>query len=214
LFSHSKQEAPENASQTWTAISANHFTLFAELNDDFDGINNSPKSQKFSVENAARQKEMNDRFEQEQLAQKQTELIKFTARLNELQEKCIEAIRDQEEVLAQRILELAIRLAEKVVRTHFALDKAALLPLVEEALAQLLPGDSNIKLSVHPDDAALVSQTFSDRPAEGRIKFVADAGLLPGSCQIQSDYSLIDNSLMTRWEQMIRETGLNERTYE
>jgi flagellar assembly protein FliH len=214
LLSDSTNDASENASQTWTAISANHLTLFAELNDDFDGTNNSQKSQKSSTENAARQKEMDDRFEQEQLAQKQTELIKFTARLNKLQETFIEEIRGQEEVLAQRILDLAIRLAEKVVRTHFAVDKAALLPLVEEALAQLLPGDGNVKLSIHPDDAELISKRFNDRLTQGRITFVADAGLLPGSCQVQSDYSVIDNSLMMRWEQMIRETGLSERTYE
>jgi flagellar biosynthesis/type III secretory pathway protein FliH len=214
LLSDSTNEASKNASQTWTAISANHFVLFKELNDDFDGLKDSPNSQNSSAKNAARQKELNDRFEQEQLAHKQIELIKFTGRLNELQEKYINEIRDQEEELAQRLLDLAIRLAEKVVRTHFAVDKAALLPLVEEALAQLLPGDGNVKLSIHPDDAELISKTFNDRLTQGRITFVADAGLLPGSCQVQSDYSLIDNSLMMRWEQMIRETGLSERTYE
>jgi flagellar biosynthesis/type III secretory pathway protein FliH len=34
--------------------------------------------------------------------------------------------------------------------------------------------------------------------------------LSPGSCRIQSDYSVVDNSLMMRWEQMVRETGFNE----
>jgi flagellar biosynthesis/type III secretory pathway protein FliH len=210
LFNRSGPDAPQNTSQTWAPISATNFACFTELEDGFDGLHRSPKNQTSSGESSSKKQDTNDRLEQELVQQKQIELVRFTERLNALEEKCISEIRDHERVLAQRLLDLAIRLAEKVVLTHFAVDKSALLPLVEEALAQILPGDNNVKLSIHPDDAELISQTFSDELKEKRLTFVADAGLSLGSCQIQSDYSVVDNSLVMRWEQMIRETGLNE----
>jgi flagellar assembly protein FliH len=170
----------------------------------------SPIGQTKSGEKPARKQEINDSLEQELLRQKQMEADRFKARLNELQENCTAQFHEYEQVLAQRILDLAIRMAEKVVRTHFAVNKSALLPLVEEALAQILPGDGNVKLSIHPDDADLISQAFSDAVKEERFTFIADGSLSPGSCRIQSDYSVVDNSLMMRWEQMVRETGFNE----
>jgi flagellar biosynthesis/type III secretory pathway protein FliH len=214
LFSTLEQEATENAAPTWKPLSATSVSCFSELEDDFGGMQNSSKNQTSFAENSAQHKDALEQFEQELLQNKQIELIKLTARLNELQEKYIAEIRINEQVLAEQLLDLAVRLAEKVVRTHFALDKSALLPLVEEALAQLLPSDDNIKLHVHPDDVELISQTFCDGGTAGlkaeRLTFVADAGLLPGSCRIQSDYSVIDNSLLMRWEQMLRETGLSK----
>jgi flagellar biosynthesis/type III secretory pathway protein FliH len=210
LFNPSMPDTPQNASQTWTPISATNFACFAELDDDSDGFQNSSKGQTKFGDKPANMQAINDSLEQELLHQKQIEVELFKARLNGLQEKCMGQFRDYEQVLAQRLLDLAIRMAEKVVRTHFEVNKLALLPLVEEALAQILPGDSNVKLSVHPDDADLISQTFSDSVKEERFTFIADASLSPGSCRIQSDYSVVDNSLMMRWEQMVRETGLNE----
>jgi flagellar biosynthesis/type III secretory pathway protein FliH len=210
LFKPSAEDARQNASQTWAPISATNFACFTELEDGFDGLQHSPKTQTNSGESSAKKQDAINRLEQELVRQKQIELVGFTERLNALEAKCISEIRDHEQVLSQRLLDLAIRLAEKVVLTHFSVDKLALLPLVEEALAQILPGDSNVKLSIHPDDAELISQTFSDELKAGRLTFVADAGLALGSCQIQSDYTVIDNSLVMRWEQMIRETGLCE----
>jgi flagellar biosynthesis/type III secretory pathway protein FliH len=214
LFSNLKQEAAENAAHTWKPLSASSYSCFSELEDDFDGMKNSSKNQTAFAENSARHKAALEQFEQDMLQNKQIELINFTARLNEIQEKYVNEIRVHEQVLAEQVLALAIRLAEKVVRTHFDVDKSALLPLVEEALAQILPGDDNIKLHVHPDDVELISQTFNDGVTAGltagRLTFVADAGLLLGSCRIQSDYSVVDNSLMVRWEQMLRETGLSK----
>jgi flagellar assembly protein FliH len=210
LFSNLKQEAAENAVHTWKPLSATSYSCFSELEDDFGGMKNSSKNQTTFAEKSARHKDALEQFEQDMLQNKQIELINFTARLNEIQEKYINEFRAHEQVLAEQVLALAIRLAEKVVLTHFDVDKSALLPLVEEALAQILPGDDNIKMSIHPGDVELVSRTFNDGLKAGRLTFVADAGLLPGSCQIQSDYSVIDNSLMLRWEQMLRETGLSK----
>ncbi len=210
MFKPSMSDTPQNASQTWTPISATNFACFAELDDDSDGFQPSPKGPTKIGENPEHKQEINDSLEQELLHQKQIEVDLFKARLNELHEKCMGQFRDYEQVLAQRLLDLAIRMAEKVVRTHFAVNKLALLPLVEEALAQILPGDSNVKLSIHPDDADLISQALSDGVKEQRFTLIADAILSPGSCRIQSDYSVVDNSLMMRWEQMVRETGLNE----
>jgi flagellar assembly protein FliH len=210
LFNPSMPDTPQNASQTWTPISATNFACFAELEDDFDGLQPLPTGPTKFGEKPAHKQEINDSLEQELLHQKQIEVDLFKARLNELQENCMGQFRDYEQVLAQRLLELAIRMAEKVVRAHFAVNKSALLPLVEEALAQILPGDSNVKLSIHPDDADLISHAFGNEVKEGQFTFIADADLSPGSCRIQSDYSVVDNSLMMRWEQMVRETGFNE----
>ncbi len=101
------------------------------------------------------------------------------------------------EVLSQQVCDLAVAIAERIIRTDLSQGSAALLPLIQTALTRL-PGaeESRVVIVLNPADVALMEAQLG-----GDLRtFRADSSLARGGVRLESGSARIDLSV----EQQIR----------
>ncbi|MFZ6753141.1 flagellar assembly protein FliH [Undibacterium sp. Dicai25W] len=102
----------------------------------------------------------------------------------------------------QELLDLAISLAENMLKTKLALDPNAILPIVEDAIAQLPSIQQPANILLNPLDATTIKNTMGDVLNSDGWKIVSDAQLSRGDCKIETAYNLVDASIETRWNRL------------
>lgn len=112
-----------------------------------------------------------------------------------------------EQTLADRVVDVALALARQVTRDEIRQRPELVATVAREALDTLMASARQIVLRVHPDDRALVTAELQERLATQDIRLVADAGLAPGDCQVESDIGSVDAGVATRWRRAAASMG-------
>ncbi|MFS2054441.1 flagellar assembly protein FliH, partial [Variovorax sp. CT11-76] len=101
--------------------------------------------------------------------------------------------------LARGTLEIACALARQVLRQEIATRPAVLEPVVREALAMLAVDGKASAVRLSPTDferlGVALRAEFEGQP----VSVVADAGIAPGDCLVESAGTVIDGGVATRW---------------
>ncbi len=95
---------------------------------------------------------------------------------------------------------LAVTLAQQLVRREIRAEPGEIIGLIREAI-KLLPANSrHIRITLHPEDAALLRNTLSlDSEGDGPAwQLIEDPMITRGGCEIQSDQSVINLTLENR----------------
>lgn len=146
-------------------------------------------------------------------------LEEATGALGKLQEAWVNAARQWdgergEMVLEARqsLLELAVRMAEKIVRRVPRVDPAVVQHQVAEAIGHVT-GPSDVKVVVHPEDVGLVEEALPGVvEALGQVRHVSlveDESIGRGGCVVQHGTGRIDATLDTQLRRLV-ETLLPE----
>ena len=102
-----------------------------------------------------------------------------------------------------QLVQLALRVAEKVLRRRLELQPDAIVPMIEEALeaARGYRG-GHLVLRVHPLDVPALEgfrKRLLDRdPRWQSLELVAEEGMARGGCRIDTDFGTIDASVETQ----------------
>jgi flagellar assembly protein FliH len=139
------------------------------------------------------------------LADGQAQIAARVAQLNALMQGLRTELAAAPFTLADDTLELALDLAQTLVRGTLAVEPARILPVVEEALASLPRVLQPATLALHPDDARLVREHLAADLTAWRLR--DDASLARGGCRIETAESRVDASLEQRWEKLNRALG-------
>ena len=102
----------------------------------------------------------------------------------------------------QELLDLAISLAENILKAKLELDQNAILPIVEEAIAQVPSIQQPANILLNPADAAIIKNTMSDALNTDGWRIVSDPQLARGDCKIETAYNIVDASIETRWKNL------------
>lgn len=116
---------------------------------------------------------------------------------------------EMRERLAEEILELALDIANQIVRTSLNARPELILPLVREALQALPAVQGEPMLILSPADADFVREQLAEELERGRWRIAADAGLPPGGCRIESAGGDVDATLGKRWARVMEALGAN-----
>jgi len=110
--------------------------------------------------------------------------------------------------MADGVLALAVRIAERLVAAHLAVDPHAIEPLLREALAALPSSVGQGRLRVNPADLD-VARTFleTERP-ETAWQWVEDAEVPRGGCLLETPSLRQDLTLPERMRAISRALGL------
>jgi flagellar assembly protein FliH len=111
----------------------------------------------------------------------------------------------------QELIGLALAVAQQLVRRELKIDPGQVLAAVREAMAALPIAARNVRLHLHPEDAALVRETLSLSDGERGWKVVEDPVLTRGGCKVSSDTSQIDASVERRLHTIIANVLGGER---
>jgi flagellar assembly protein FliH len=112
----------------------------------------------------------------------------------------------------REVLTLALALARQIVRRELKIDPTQIIGIVREAIASLPVAAREVRVHLHPEDAAVVRENLAPTESERAWQLVEDPVMARGGCQITSATSRIDARLETRLGAIVSELmGMEDR---
>lgn len=118
---------------------------------------------------------------------------------------------DLDDQVEQELVALSISLVRQLVRRELRADPGQVIAVVREAMGLLPVASRNIRVHLHPEDAALVREALSVSDEERSWAIVEDPVLSRGGCKVSTDYSQVDASMETRLTQFFAQVFGGQR---
>ena len=128
------------------------------------------------------------------------------AQLQSLIDSLGEPFKNIEVEISEYLLSLVSVICKSVIRRELSTDTHHVRTTVERALELLSQENGNIKLMLHPDDAAVVSDNWSQEL--GELKIVSSPEIMQGGCQIQRNDSFVDATIETQLRKIIADLSI------
>ena len=116
-----------------------------------------------------------------------------------------------DEEVERELLTLAMALARQIVRRELKTDPSQIIGIIREAIAALPVATREVRVRLHPEDAAVVKQHLSPTENERAWTIIEDPVMARGGCQITTATSRIDARLETRLGSILSELLGTER---
>jgi flagellar assembly protein FliH len=111
----------------------------------------------------------------------------------------------------RELLTLAMALARQIVRRELKTDPTQIIGIIRDAMAALPVAAREVRVHLHPEDAAVVRQNLAPTGSERAWTIVEDPVMARGGCQITTTTSRIDARLETRLVAILSELMGTER---
>jgi flagellar assembly protein FliH len=118
-------------------------------------------------------------------------------------------ILDQE--VEHELLQLAMALARQIVRRELKADPTQIIGIIREAIAALPVAARDVRVHLHPEDAAVVREHLAPTESTRAWAIVEDPVMARGGCQISTATSRIDARLDVRLGALLSELLGTER---
>ena len=128
----------------------------------------------------------------------QTQIQARVRRLDQLMTTLATPFADLDQRVEQELVTLAMAVARQLVRREIKTDPGQIVAVVREALSALPIASQNVRLHMHPEDAALVRAALSLTDGEHAWRIIEDGLQGRGGCQLVTDTSRIDAGVETR----------------
>jgi len=134
-------------------------------------------------------------------AEQQARLAELAARVQRLDsvlQLLAAPLRALDDQVEQQLLELALAVGKQLARRELSIAPAQIVAILRECLEQLPVAAREVRVHLHPEDAALVRERLA-APGEGRAwSIIEDPTLARGGCLVRSDTSQIDARFESR----------------
>jgi len=107
------------------------------------------------------------------------------------------------EEVEQQLMSLAMTIARQLVRRELKTDPAQVIAIVRETVALLPAAARDVRVHVHPDDAAVVRERLATPTADRAWTIVEDPVMTRGGCKVTTDTALIDARVEARLNEVI-----------
>ncbi len=111
----------------------------------------------------------------------------------------------------RELLTLAMALARQIVRRELKTDPTQIIGIIREAIASLPIAAREVRVHLHPEDAAVVREHLAPTEDERAWAIVEDPVMARGGCQVTTATSRIDARLETRVGAILSELLGTER---
>ena len=111
----------------------------------------------------------------------------------------------------RELLALAMALARQIVRRELKTDPTQIIGIIRDAIAALPVAARDVRVHLHPEDAAIVRQNLAPTESERAWAIIEDPVMARGGCQITTSTSRIDARLETRLTAIVSELMGTER---
>jgi flagellar assembly protein FliH len=111
----------------------------------------------------------------------------------------------------RELLTLAMALARQIVRRELKTDPTQIIGIIRDAIAALPVAAREVRVHLHPEDAAVVRQNLAPTESERAWTMIEDPVMARGGCQITTTTSRIDARLETRLAAILSELMGTER---
>jgi flagellar assembly protein FliH len=111
----------------------------------------------------------------------------------------------------RELLTLAMALARQIVRRELKTDPTQIIGIIREAIAALPISARDVRVHLHPEDAAVVRQHLAPTESERAWVLVEDPVMSRGGCQVSTATSRIDARLESRLGSILSDLLGSER---
>ena len=111
----------------------------------------------------------------------------------------------------RQLLTLAMALARQIVRRELKSDPTQIIGIIRDAIMALPIAARDMRVHLHPEDAAIVRAHLSPTESERAWVIVEDPVMARGGCQVISAVSRVDARLETRLAAILSELLGTER---
>lgn len=132
------------------------------------------------------------------LAQGQAEIQQQAAYLQSLMKTLAAPLHELDKQIVDDLVQLAMAVVRQMVRRELKMSPGEVVAVVKEALDQLPVTTGEVRLELHPEDAALVRNALGGVDAEAPWRIVEDPVLSRGGCRVLTDNSRIDATVESR----------------
>lgn len=138
------------------------------------------------------------------LAQGQEEVNILITRWNQLSHQLFHPLEKLDKVAEQQLLNLAVMLAETVIRHESKVNKEALFSVLDEAIASLPFNTEFAEIHMHPEDIELLKQVYDEETLiEKQWIIKEEPGYKIGDVIVMTPNSLIDRTVKQRIKQTL-----------
>jgi flagellar assembly protein FliH len=114
----------------------------------------------------------------------------------------------------RQLAELAIAIARQLVRRELKIDPSQVIAVVRETVALLPASARDVRVIVHPDDAALIRERLATAHSEVAWHLLEDPMLSRGDCRVTTHTAQIDARMESRLNAAIAALLGDERAQE
>jgi flagellar assembly protein FliH len=107
---------------------------------------------------------------------------------------------------------LAVTVGKQILRRELKTDPAQIVAVIRESVARLPAAARDIRVQLHPEDAAVVRETLATPTADRAWTIVEDPALSRGGCLVRTDNSQIDARFDSRLNAIVAAALGDERT--
>ena len=193
-----RMRAIEAFSPADTESSESNFSLDALLQERYqDGFKDGLRMAEDKAHQSARQ-------EAERLGKT------LSQRVAALHESFEREFLQQEQAIAESLIDLALEIAAKVLANQISVNRQAAMPVVRECLALLPKPARSTLLRVNPDDLSWLRGGLATELKQHQIELLADESVQAGGCQFSNEQFEIQSSLPSRWRKTLAAIGHDE----
>ena len=117
-----------------------------------------------------------------------------------------------DETVEKQLVELSMAVARQLFRREIRIDPTHIVGVVREAI-QLLPiASRQVKLHLHPEDAAIVREALVPVDGEPQWTIVEDTLMTRGGCNVTTENSQVDATAESRLQAVVSAIAGDERS--
>jgi flagellar assembly protein FliH len=139
------------------------------------------------------------------------ELNSRIGRLNSMLNVLTKPLDELDAQVEKQMVTLALTVAKQLVRRELRIDPSQVIAIIRETVALLPAATRDVRLHLHPEDAALVRERLAQPQSERAWTVIEDPVMGRGGCRVTTDNSLIDARLETRLGAVISQVLGDER---
>jgi flagellar assembly protein FliH len=151
------------------------------------------------------------RGHEEATARVEAELAPRVAHFAALARALGEPLEQVDEAVEHSLVALATAVARQLVHRELSLHPEQIVAVVRESMSALPLASRGARITLHPDDLALVRDALDFEAQEGNLRLLEDSSLTRGGCRVQTDVSLVDATVEARLESVITQVLGGER---
>lgn len=135
---------------------------------------------------------------QAEMAPRLEELAARVRRLDGVLQLLAQPLKALDDQVEEQLLELAFAVGKQLARRELSAAPAQIVAILRECLEQLPLAAREVRVHLHPEDAAIVRERLASPAEERAWTLVEDPTLARGGCLVRSDSSQIDARFESR----------------
>jgi flagellar assembly protein FliH len=139
------------------------------------------------------------------------ELSSRIARLDAILKLLSRPLEDLDAEVEKQLTLLALTVGKQMVRRELKTDPSQVIAVIRESVGRLPAAARDVRVHLHPEDAAVVRELLSTPSSERAWSIVEDPALSRGGCVVRTDTSQIDARLDSRLNAVVSAAFGDER---